>query len=92
MTGADVMQEKSDVPDDASLEYMARMVRQRVQRIAERATWDRVAQELAQRVVSGGTGAGQLMAALLSQIAADTAEVRRMVRCLIQHGCHGPEC
>lgn len=52
------------------------MVRQRVQRIAERATWDRVTEELAQRMAAGSTEAAQLVATLLSQIAGETAEVR----------------
>ena len=74
-TAADVMREQPAAPDGASPEEVVRQVHLRVLRIAERATWDRVTQELTQLLAAGGSQAPLLLASLLSQLATDTAEV-----------------
>ena len=73
--GADVMTEAPESAEDQEPQEAIRQVQARIRRIAERALWDRLAQDLAQQMAAGGSEAAHMVASLMAQVAEELAEV-----------------
>ena len=69
------MAEAAEPPEDQEPQERIQAVQMRVRRIAERALWDRLAEDLAQQMTRGGPQAAETLAGLMAQVAGELAEV-----------------
>ena len=69
------MTESAEPSEDQEPQEKIQAVQSRIRRIAERALWDRLAEDLAQQMTQGGSQAAEMLASLFAQVAGELAEV-----------------